>query len=66
MYVCSSYEKVVLSGDFNAQENECVFDSFLYQHDLTNLFKTRYLLQKPKKVKLYWIVFDKQSIKVSQ
>ena len=35
--VHSSYEKVIFTGDFNAQESECVFDSFLYQHDLTNL-----------------------------
>ena len=37
--VYSSNEKVILTGDFNAQESECVFDSFLYQHDLTNLVK---------------------------
>ena len=37
--VYSSYEKVILTGDFNSQESECVFDSFLYQHDLTNLLK---------------------------
>ena len=35
--VYSSYEKVIFTGDFNAQESECVFDSFLHQHDLTNL-----------------------------
>ena len=37
--VYSSHEKVILTGDFNPQESECVFDSFLYQHDLTNLVK---------------------------
>ena len=37
--VCSSYEKVIVTGDFNAQKNGWVFDSFLYQHDLTNLVK---------------------------
>ena len=31
--IFNSYEKVVLTGDFNAQENECVFDSFLFQDD---------------------------------
>ena len=28
--VYSSYEKVVLTADFNAQENECMNDMFLY------------------------------------
>ena len=28
--VYSSYEKVVLTVDFNAQEKECIFDAFLY------------------------------------
>ena len=28
-----------LTGDFSVQQSECVFDSFLYQHDLTNLVK---------------------------
>ena len=37
--VYSSYEKVILSEDFNAQESECVFDSFLRQHDPTNLVR---------------------------
>ena len=37
--VYSSYEKVILSEDFNAQESECVFDLFLHQHDPTNLIK---------------------------
>ena len=27
--VYSSYEKIALNGDFNAMENECVFDSLL-------------------------------------
>ena len=35
----SSYEKFIPTGDFNAQQSECVFDLFLYQHDLTNLVK---------------------------
>ena len=37
--VYSSYEKVILTVDFNVQESECVLDSFLYQHDLTSLVK---------------------------
>ena len=35
----SSDEKCIPTGDFNAQQSECVFDLFLYQHDLTNLVK---------------------------
>ena len=37
--VYSSYEKVVFTGDFHALGSKCIFDSFLYQHDLTNLVK---------------------------
>ena len=37
--VYSSYEKVILTEDFNAQQSECVFDLSLYQHDVTNLVK---------------------------
>ena len=37
--VYSSYEKVILTGGFNAQQSECVFDSVFFQHDLTHLVK---------------------------
>ena len=37
--VYSSYETIILTEGFNSQQSECVFDSFLYQHDLTNLVK---------------------------
>ena len=46
--VYSSYEKVIFTGDFNVQENECVFDSFLYQHDLTNLVKESTCNKNPR------------------
>ena len=49
----SNYEKVVLTGDFNAQGNEFVFDWFLYLRDLTNLAKEGNLLQKPQETKLH-------------
>ena len=45
--VYSSYEKVILTGDFNARESECVFDLFLYQHDLTNLVKEGTCFKNP-------------------
>ena len=46
--VYSSYEKVILTGDFKAQENECVSDSFLYQHDLTNLVEEGTCYKNPR------------------
>ena len=30
--VYSTYEKVLITGDFNAQEGEKCLDTFLYQH----------------------------------
>ena len=53
--VYSSYEKVILTGDFNAQENECVFDSFLYQHDLTNLLKEGTCYKNPRNIQVVLI-----------
>ena len=38
--VYSTYERVALAGDFNAQVGEKSFDTFLYQHELT--FINRY------------------------
>ena len=35
--VYSTYERVALTGDFNAQVGEKSFDSFLYQHGLTSI-----------------------------
>ena len=43
--VYSSYEKVILTGDFNAQES---INSFLYQHDLTNLVKESTCYKNPR------------------
>ena len=54
--VCSSYKKVILTGNFKAQESECVFDSFLFQHDLTSLVKEGTFYKnsrKPRCVDLY-------------
>ena len=42
------YEKIVLTEDFNAQENDCVFDTFLYQHDLKILAKEGACYKKPR------------------
>ena len=35
--VNSTYERVALAGDFNAQVGEKLFDTFLYQHELTSI-----------------------------
>ena len=45
--VHSSYEKVILTGDFNVWESECVFHLFLCQHDLTNLVKEGTCFKNP-------------------
>ena len=37
--VYSTDEKVLITGDFNAQEGEKCFDTFLYQHELKSLNK---------------------------
>ena len=34
-----SYEKVLLAGDFNAQENETIISDFITQHNLKNIVK---------------------------
>ena len=39
--IYSCYEKVLLIGDFNAEVNEPLVDSFLYEHDLDNLVKEK-------------------------
>ena len=35
----SNYDNVLLVGDFNAEDDEPCFSSFLYQHDLYNIAK---------------------------
>ena len=37
----NQYDKILLSGDFNAQDTESCLSDFLYQHDLTNLVKEK-------------------------
>ena len=39
--VVGVYEKLLLIGDFNAEVNEPLVDSFLYEHDLDNLVKEK-------------------------
>ena len=35
----SSYDKIVLIGDFNSEDHETCMETFLYQHNLTNIVK---------------------------
>ena len=37
--IYSTYDKVLIAGDFNAQEGEKSLDTFLYQHELKSLNK---------------------------
>ena len=34
LYVYSTYEKVLITGDFNAQDEQKCLDTYLYQHEL--------------------------------
>ena len=63
--IYSSYEKVILTGDFNAQQSEYVFHSFLYQHDLKNLVKEGSCYKNPGNPSCKKS-FDKQPIKFSK
>ena len=35
----SSYDRIVLIGDFNSEDHETSMETFLYQHNLTNIVK---------------------------
>ena len=35
----SSYDRIVLIGDFNSEDHETCMETFLYQHNLTNIVK---------------------------
>ena len=35
----SSYDRIVLIGDFNSENNETCMETFLYQHNLENIVK---------------------------
>ena len=47
--VYSTYEKVLITGDFNAQEGEKCLDTFLYQHELKSLNKEATCYKNPNK-----------------
>ena len=47
--VYSTYEKVLITGDFNAQEREKCLDTFLYQHELKSLNKEATCYKNPNK-----------------
>ena len=43
-----SYDKVLLSGDFNAQEDETVISNFIYQNNLKNIVKEKTCFKNPQ------------------
>ena len=45
----SSYDNVLLAGDFNAEDDEPCLSNFLYQHDLYNLVKVGTCFKKSSK-----------------
>ena len=45
--VHSTYERVTLAGNFNAQVVEKLFDTFLYQHELTSINRNRTCCKNP-------------------
>ena len=47
--VCSSYEKVLITGDINAQEREKCRNTFLYQHELKSFNKEATCYRNPNK-----------------
>ena len=47
--MCShSYDKVLLSGDFNAQEDETVISNFIHQNNLKNIVKEKPCFKNPQ------------------
>ena len=47
--VYSTYEKVLITGDFIAQEGQKCLDTFLYQHELKSLNKEATCYKNPNK-----------------
>ena len=47
--VYSTYENILITGDFNAQEGEKCLDIFLYQHELKSLNKEATCYKNPNK-----------------
>ena len=40
--ICThTYDKILLTGDFNAEENECILGNFMELYDLKNLVKDK-------------------------
>ena len=58
--IYSTYDKVLIAGDFNAQEGEKSLDTFLYQHELKSLNKEDTChknLNKPSCIDLIFFFF---------
>ena len=49
IYIYSEfYDKMLLAGDFNAEEGESCFDSFLFEYNLKNLVKEKICYKNPE------------------
>ena len=51
--VYSNYERFLLAGNFNIEEDENCLNEFLYEYNAKNLVKEKNLLQKPRESKLH-------------
>ena len=52
----SSYDRIVLIGDFNSEDHKTCMETFLYQHNLTNIAKEGTCLKnssKPSNIDLF-------------
>ena len=47
LHVYTTYESVDLAGDYNVQVGEKLFDTFLYQHELTSINKNPTCYKNP-------------------
>ena len=53
-----SYDKVLLSGDFNAQEDETVISNFIYQNNLKKHREGKNMASRIPKTRLALIYFS--------
>ena len=59
--VYSTYEIVLITGDFNVQEGEKCLDTFLYQHELKSLKKEANCYKNPNKPRCIDLVLTNSS-----
>ena len=49
----SSYDRIVLIGDFNCEDHETCMETFLYQHNLKNIVKEGTCFEKTFHIDLF-------------